>query len=131
MLVYAAGKFSAQARLREEARLLEDLDPSIEVVSSWLWSTEPDEAPPEARAGYAERDLGEIREADVLILDTLDESNTGGREVELGYAIATGKKLSLVGPPRNVFHNLLKGQYASWDELRSSIQSALSSEPVS
>ena len=41
----------------------------------------------------------------------------GGRHVEFGYALATGKKVRVIGPEENVFHGLPGiAHYKSFDE---------------
>lgn len=93
------------------------LSPWVDVVSSWLWSAEPDYPVADEQAlGYAECDVDEVLSSEVLILDTIDESTTGGREVEFGMAGAWGKHCIIVGPYRNVFHRLAHEHYESWDD---------------
>src|SRR5678815_4799579 len=95
MRVYIAGKYEARSRLIEWRGRLKAL--GHEVLSTWL-----DEMPKrdEVDADYmhkaATRDLAEIASADLFILDTIDESNTGGREVEYGYAYVKGLDLWIV-----------------------------------
>lgn len=115
--VYIAGRFTAQARLRYEAVALKMLDPEINVVSSWLWSEESDVGYSDEQAlEWAKRDCREVGTADVLIVDTIDESTTGGREVEFGMAGAWGIRTVVIGPLRNVFHQLASEHYDTWDE---------------
>jgi nucleoside 2-deoxyribosyltransferase len=118
--IYIAGKWSARERLAERAKEVEAL--GHKVVSSWL---RPDVAIEQGewasmssheQASYASRDLDEVDAADLLILDTFDESNTGGREVEYGYAIGANKIVTRVGPTRNGFHHLMEG-YQDWPTL--------------
>ena len=56
----------------------------------------------------------ELSEADFLILDTLDETRTGGREVEFGHALAWGIPVIRVGPARNLFHHRARRVYNAW-----------------
>ena len=114
MKIYIAGAFESQARLQPLRDLVEAL--GHEVISTWL-----DEAsllpptPKESRA-YAVRDLGEIRVCDLLILDTFDTNERGGREFEAGVAFADGVRLVRVGRSRNVFHELLMA-YETWEAM--------------
>lgn len=62
------------------------------------------------------RDMREIREADLLIIDTVDVTERGGREWEIGYAQALGKPIVKVGPNRNVFHQFIPRTLKDWDE---------------
>lgn len=128
-MIYIAGKYTSQARLREHREALREMGYDCE--SSWL-----DEKATDANAGAdlmisnAVRDIEEVKAADVLIIDTLDESATGGREVELGIALVTAQPsaptipygpptttINLVGPKRNIFHHLAHFEYESWDEV--------------
>ncbi len=70
---------------------------------------------PGQRAEYAYRDLGEILTADILTIDTVEASVSGGREVEYGVAIATGKETWLIGPERNLFHAAVKRSFRDWE----------------
>lgn len=65
----------------------------------------------------AKRDLREVQRADLLILDTIDESNTGGREVEMGSALSMETTIWRVGPVRNIFHELAEREFTDWDEI--------------
>lgn len=49
------------------------------------------------------RDLDDVRASDMLIFDNTGESGGKGRYVEMGYAIALGKTVYLVGPVDSVF----------------------------
>jgi len=76
----------------------------IAVTSRWL------EAPavPDDAGAAAVMDLDDLARADEVIAYTETAAAgylTGGRHVELGYAIAVGKPIWLVGPPENVFHH--------------------------
>ena len=64
------------------------------------------------------KDLTEISMADLLILETLEDSKTGGKEVEFGYALGKfqAKEVWIVGPLRNVFHPLADRFFATWEE---------------
>lgn len=117
MRVYVAGRFTGRHRIKMEA---ETSILGANIVSTWLNATEADYPyPTEQAAGYAIRDMEELASADVLIVDTLDDSNTGGREVEFGAAWASGKKCIVVGPRRNVFHYLPTVEhYDTWVEFR-------------
>lgn len=122
MKVYIAGRFTGRARLASLADDLKRIDPRVRITSSWLTpktEAEHKDYPYEDDAArcYAIRDLDEIWDSDFLILDTIDDSNTGGREVEWGYALARDLRVVLVGPRRNVFHYLAHEHYDSWSEL--------------
>lgn len=111
--VYIAAKFHARIRLRPIRDRLRAL--GFNVSSHWMEQEEESESSIDA----ARRDLREVRNAELLIIDTLDESNTGGREVELGHFLFKGGTIWRVGPIRNVFHHLMEPQHVfeSWDEV--------------
>jgi len=114
--IYIAGCFESRPRLAQRRNEIEGLGHTV--TSSWL--DEPDQdglivlPSPEACLNYAVRDLGEIRQSELLLIDTLDVNARGGREVELGFAL---RRLQtwLVGPRRNVFHYLVDKWCSSWE----------------
>jgi hypothetical protein len=62
----------------------------------------------------AARDLSEIKGADLLILETLEQGEQGGYDVEFGFALGFIRRAWIVGPARNVFHSCVP-VYPSWD----------------
>lgn len=64
------------------------------------------------------KDLCEISEADILILDTTMPTETGGKEVEFGYALGRfqNKMQIIIGPYMNVFHTLCDKHFETWPE---------------
>ena len=68
---------------------------------------------------YALRDLSELKQADALILDTQGDNVRGGREVEWGIALTRPacRYRIIVGPKRNVFHELCSHHFQTWEEL--------------
>lgn len=90
------------------------------VISSWL--DEPDQPGPiqlpssEECLTYARRDYREVFESDLLLVDTLDTNDRGGREVEVGMAFMAQIPFWVVGPRRNVFHYLAHEHFPSWEE---------------
>lgn len=119
MKVYIASFFDTRLRIRPYADVL--WHKGYEVVSTWLNEVAKPEAmtTEEFWRKLAIKDLAEIKSADILILDTLDVTPRGGREVEYGFALAAfqGKLVYIVGPVRNVFHTLADRRFASWDKL--------------
>lgn len=117
--VYIAGHYDDKNRLRDQAARVAGT--GSEVLSSWLKETYPATA---AKGGlsegqylfFAERDLKEVAEADLIVVDTFGESNRGGREVEFGFGLALGKRAFVVGPKRNVFHRLVP-HFDTWDDV--------------
>jgi nucleoside 2-deoxyribosyltransferase len=101
MRVYIAAPYP----VREDAqRLMSYLEHhGIEVTSGWL--REEDSISHE----HAARDLADIDDADALVVlnpEAFHNAGTGGRHVELGYAIAKGKRIILLGERTNMFHAL-------------------------
>jgi hypothetical protein len=121
-MVYIAGSFAAQARLRKEAAAL--TSKGFTVTSSWLneeVGPEPgkiniDDLFPGTAGLLAANDLWEIGESKTFILDTIDPNNRAGREVEFGYALAKGHDIVRIGPARNIFHSLIRNTYPTWEE---------------
>lgn len=75
----------------------------VTVTSSWLMVVDQNDSP------TAEKDLADVAEADMLLAinpSSYANKGTGGRHVELGYAIALGKKIVLAGERSNIFHYL-------------------------
>lgn len=101
--VYLAGPFDHQEALRD---LRDQCGEDVEITSRWL-DFEPgldDEATDHYRSLCATVDLADVDRADVLIQFTNGAVGTGGRHVELGYAIAKGKRVIVVGEHENIFH---------------------------
>ena len=118
MRIYIAGCFESRPRLAAMRVEVEKL--GHKVTSSWL--DEPDQVGPVCLyspgkgLAYAQRDYREILESELLLLDTLDTNERGGREVEFGIAVAFGLAVWVVGPYRNVFHYFAEEQASSWEE---------------
>lgn len=114
--IYIAGKFQAQERL-QRIRAIIHHDNVGKVVSSWL--DEPMVDDPNDHHWCRQRamvDLEDIKMAGLFILDTLDDNNRGGREVEWGYTLTRHIDRWIVGPYRNVFHRLSRYRFDTWDE---------------
>lgn len=128
--LYIAGRFSRRAELAEIANNLEGM--GYVVTSTWLKvqdrEGDHDEVPQGQKLGIAQRDLRDVRAADILVLDTFGGVNRGGREFEAGYALAAGKMFILVGPAVNVFHELADLAFATWEEAADSLEAAITGE---
>jgi hypothetical protein len=114
-VIYLAGKTSDRFRLRRVKRALDAV--GYNVCASWLAKAmdyADARCTPEHMRAEAPRDLHEVRECDIFVIDTLSETVTGGRESELGMAIAFGKRLWRVGPARQVFHHDVHESWTSW-----------------
>ena len=118
MRIYISGCFESRSRLA--ARRGEVEARGHGVASSWL--DEPDQkgpvvlSDPEKCLEYAQRDYSEVLASELLIVDTEDTNTRGGREVEVGIALAFGRKLWVVGPRRNIFHYLAHRHFPAWEE---------------
>ena len=118
MKLYIAARFEHRPELRPYRDQLWAL--GHQVVSTWL----DEVARPEGMSKkvfwkkLALKDVAEIKSADVLILDTHVASDRGGKEVEYGIALGgfQTQQLWIVGPQRNVFHELADLVFADWDE---------------
>ena len=122
MNIYIAGKYTARARLKQYKDYLSGRGHTV--LSTWLDQHEGDygTVTDEQMHQMAMRDAVEVTDANVFILDTLDESATGGREVELGMAIAQSNKyIYLVGPVRNIFHTLVS-HFDTWEDLLNALE---------
>lgn len=127
MKIYVASKFSSRYRLRPIKFKLQQL--GFNVLSDWIDNNPLDETlggdydsignHPDASHYIAERDISQVLECDIFIIDTQDVSQTGGRECELGMALMAGKQLVFrVGPIRNVFHAHKSIRVVkSWEEM--------------
>lgn len=71
---------------------------------------------------YAMRDLKDIDMADVVVMFTEINRNsylTGGKHVEFGYALGTGKEVCIVGPEENVFNHMERvRKFATWEDCK-------------
>lgn len=131
MKVYIAAKFSARHRLRVIKHLLQSR--GIVVLSDWLDNNPLDDQLHgdydsiadnlETSREIAVRDIEQVSECDVFVIDTQDASPTGGRECELGAALAVAMlahdklpTIYRVGPIRNVFHALCL-EVANWESM--------------
>lgn len=116
MHLYIASFFDTRARLKPVVATLTSLGYTL--MSRWL-----DEASgatyttstPEYLADCAWRDLLDIGVSDIVVIDTIDATPRAGREVELGWALGLGKTCYVVGPKRNVFHEIIRN-FATWED---------------
>ena len=129
MKFYIAAKFKARHRIKIHNQRIESL--GLANTCPWFLMDTDDSADEDSLGGYskeesavmADRDLSAVREADIFIIDTIDVSETGGREVELGVALILGKVILHVGPIRNLFHmHPGVSHFLSWDQLISYIE---------
>ena len=121
MKIYIGGKLSDRPRLHEIRKRI--WEAGHEVVSTWI-----DEGG-DYSTGYggekavkiALRDMCQISNADLFILDTLSPLSLGGgggREWEFGFASGQfqHKITWRVGPINSSFHALVDKAFENWDD---------------
>ena len=125
MKIYLGGSFSAKDRIRKESNTLKGMghivlsrwfDPNDFIEKAW----DQDMGGRVAEA-MAMGDTYAILEADVVIIDAIDKSSTGGSDSELGMGIMkaqlTGRpRMIHIGPYRNIFQTLAREHYQDWEE---------------
>lgn len=114
MHIYLAARYSRIAELNRYAAILREFGYTI--TSRWLEGSHQisddglsAEADRETRERFAKEDLHDLKRADLVISFTeppRSSNSRGGRHVEFGFALGTGKQLIVIGPRENVFHCL-------------------------
>lgn len=118
MRLYIAGRYSRRDEFREIAKLLRSR--GFFITSGWLNENadlhhklgdtiagEQDVATFYLRTAIM--DCEDIQAADAILFFAEDPhigTPRGGRHVEFGYALGTGKRLFVVGDEENIFHYL-------------------------
>ena len=136
MKIYLAAAYARREQMQHVAHRLEQA--GHHVTSRWINRDSGDAAaidacpiPGHYRAAageIAQADLDDIKAANLLIAVTesapeyqpleKDRTSRGGRHVELGYALALGKKAAIVGPLENIFCALARVyHYHTLDDL--------------
>lgn len=109
---YIASRLSRKDEMQEIADRLRIVD--IENISSWVTGAHdyvgvPDDRIPVAdQANFAQEDLREIRQADMFLVFTDKPGrggSRGGKHVEMGFALAIGKPIVIIGPLENIFYS--------------------------
>lgn len=106
--VYLASRYEDRPRMQEWKERLEDK--GFFVSSRWINGSHEiisDAKGDEDRRRFAEEDLADLLAADIFLCHSdpsFFRSGRGGRHVEFGMAVATGKRILLVGERENVFH---------------------------
>lgn len=128
MNIYIAARYSKKHDAQTFAMLVRTAVPAINVVSRWHSQDEADEGDeftrdPVKGVPYARRDIEDVEACDALVLfseDPLQGYPRGGRHVELGYALALGKVIVVIGQRENIFHTLpeITVVQTSWDAIR-------------
>lgn len=96
---------AAPYEMREEAIFVMHKleEQGYEVTSSWLREVHQNDDE------HARIDLADVTRANEFLLLNPEEyrrAGTGGRHVELGYALGQGKYIVLLGVRTNIFHHL-------------------------
>ena len=119
MKIYIAASFTSRNRLRPIRDKLWEM--GHEVTSTWLDEVaKPDPMTQnEFYKKLALKDITELRTANLVIVDLLDPSTSGGRDTELGLALGCfqSKQIYLVGEPASVFHQLSDKMFSNWEHL--------------
>ena len=132
MRIYISASFAARDRLRPIRDQLTVL--GYDVTSSWL----DEVAPPKEMTKeifhkkLALQDLVEAASADLMIQDTLNDSTTGGLHVEWGIGLGRFQRqlLWVVGPYKNLFHELADEQFDDWEECLEWLSPRMEYSPV-
>lgn len=104
MKVYIAAPFECREMARRLQRLL--VLHKVEVVSRWI-SEEMTFGTDADNREFALNDLHDIATADLLVAlnpEGWERKGTGGRHVEVGFALGIDLPVLLVGERSNVFH---------------------------
>jgi hypothetical protein len=115
MKAYIAAAYDQRFELRPIVTRLEEA--GLIITSRWIWKEIPYTNDDETMKKAAVEDLYDLWLADILIIDTTVPSTTGGKYVELGYALATKDTILGVGQRTNPFTYLFSKWYPSWKEL--------------
>jgi len=104
MKIYIATK-KQDAAVALRRKLKEIFQDKVSFVSSWIDQESYGNTPICQKMAIAERCENDVKQCDLLI-NIADEVNThGGKHVELGIALALGKKIMVLGRKENIFHH--------------------------
>ena len=127
-IVYLAARYSRHPEMRVYRDILEDY--GFNVNARWIEDNNHEmeyiNGPSDFNLKCAREDFEDIREADVLVTftehpDEFSDRPTGGRHVELGWALALEKPVHVIGPRENVFYYY--DGIRVWDNWASYLQS--------
>lgn len=131
MKIYIAGHWGSREDLRHQAEAIEVL--GHQVTSRWLFRDEPAVLDENAKLEAAQEDLADIQKANWFVM-AAGPINSGGKETELGFAIALrycnvmwgldrlfiigeNSDESISGPSKtNIFESLCDRSFATWDD---------------
>jgi nucleoside 2-deoxyribosyltransferase len=101
MKIYLAAMYSRRDEMAKIADRLKGL--GFEITSNWVYGA----GEAKKDASIAIMDIRDVDRADVVISFTQPSGSfftSGGRHVEFGYALGTGKHCIVIGERENVFH---------------------------
>lgn len=107
MRIYLASGFNWRHNFRTLAKNIEAKGHTV--TSSWIYIDErPERSHPfwdEFAKAIAASNLIDLLRSDALVIDTrgMRPDNNGGADSELGFALAKGWPIYLIGPKRNTF----------------------------
>jgi len=123
--VYVAGSWIGRQRIAKE---IKTLPANFKVLGNWFDETFFLERQWDWKFGgavakaMAQIDMYHVMAADLVIVDSITQSSTGGSDTELGAAIALAvlRRCTVVhiGLHRNIFHSLADEHYETWDAFR-------------
>ena len=119
MKIYISAGFNERERLRAHRDVLWSL--GHDVVSSWLDECKQPEGMTHETfyKKLAVKDVAEVFSADLVIVDFIGPTTSGGRDVEYGVALGRHQRTQLwiVGHPerRSPFHELADAEFADWN----------------
>ena len=136
MKIYLAARYSRHPEMQHIAHAL--MVQGHDVTSRWIWGAHQtlDESllHPEVRSDsqrFAQEDIADLEAAECFIgfSEAIRQPSRGGRHVELGMALALGKRICVVGGLEHVFHTLAHVEhYATLEALLQALGTA--PEPV-
>ncbi len=130
MRVYIAAPYGAREQVRGYADGLIKL--GVTPTCQWVYGSRPITSGTTGTApylsdkdanAYATQDLLDVASSDALVMLTEHASKiaaggaaSGGRHIELGYALALGKRVIVVGLAENIFHrSALTQRVDTWE----------------
>ena len=121
MRIYLASRYEDRPTMLRWAETLTRM--GHEITSRWIFGSHeitPDATSDESLRRFAEEDLSDLEACAVFIFHSptaYHRTGRGGRHVELGIALARGKRIYGIGARENVFHYLPEVQWLTIDEL--------------
>lgn len=123
MKVYIGGSYSGRHRIQREVQFTPWRE-EVEILSRWfddqffLEKAWDGDLGGDVGMVMARLDASQIQDADLVIIDSIDKSSTGGSDTEFGIARGLGKRIVHIGPVRNIFFNLADVNYPDWEHFR-------------